>query len=64
MSYNNNEDIEKWYSDFEIIPLEWKYGMNSSKESNEILIVSKREVKVCMKKIRGRYIPLGKIQTH
>ena len=44
MSYNNNEDIEKWYSDFEIIPLEWKYGMNSSKESNEILIVSKREV--------------------
>ena len=45
MSYNRNEQIEKWYSDFEIIPLEWKYGMNSSKQSNEILIVSKREVK-------------------
>ena len=40
LSYNKTDLLEQWYSDFQIIPLEWKYGMNASKKSDEILIVS------------------------
>jgi len=40
MSYNKNEIIENWYSDFKIIPVAWKYGMNATKESDEILILN------------------------
>lgn len=40
LSYNRTEQIEQWYSDFQIISLNWKYGMNATKESNEILIVN------------------------
>lgn len=40
ISYNSNEKIKKWYSEFKIIPIEWKYGMNADKKSNEILLVS------------------------
>jgi len=40
MSYNKTDLIEQWYSGFQIIPLEWKYGMNASKKSDEILIVN------------------------
>ena len=43
LSYNRCEQIEEWYSDFEIIPVDWKYGMNASKESDEYLIVSRRD---------------------
>lgn len=39
LSYNKTDEIENWYSDFQIISLEWKYGMNASKKSDEILIV-------------------------
>lgn len=39
MSYNDNQYIRDLYRDFEIVPLEWKYGMNASKQSNEILII-------------------------
>lgn len=40
MSYNRTDSIEKWFEDFEIIPVEWKYGMNATKESDEILILN------------------------
>ena len=40
MSYNDNQYIRDLYRDFTIIPLEWKYGMNANKQSNEILIIS------------------------
>ena len=40
LSYNRSEKIEEWYSDFHIIPVDWKYGMNASKDSNEYLIVN------------------------
>jgi len=39
LSYNDNPEIRQLYSDFEIVPLEWKYGMNSSKNSSEIIIL-------------------------
>ena len=40
MSYNDNQYIRDLYRDFEIVPLEWKYGMNASKKSDEILILN------------------------
>ena len=43
LSYNRTEEIEKWYSNFEIIPVDWKYGMNATKESDEYLIVNLTE---------------------
>lgn len=41
MSYNDTPRIRELYSDCEIIPLKWKYGM-TQKESKEILIRPKR----------------------
>ena len=40
ISYNDTSSIRKLYSGYRIVPLEWKYGMNASKKSSEILIVS------------------------
>lgn len=40
MTYNNCEYIRELYNDFDIIDAEWAYGMNKSKESSEIVIVS------------------------
>lgn len=40
MSYNDNEYIKKLYKNYKIIDLEWKYAMNQSKKSSEILIFS------------------------
>jgi DNA adenine methylase len=40
MTYNNCEYIRELYKDFDIIDAEWAYGMNKSKESSEIVIVS------------------------
>lgn len=41
MSYNDCEFVRKTYKDYEIIELDWKYGMNSNKKSNEIIIINK-----------------------
>lgn len=40
MTYNNCEYIKDLYQDFEIIETNWTYGMNKSKESSEIVILS------------------------
>lgn len=40
MTYNNCEYIRELYKDFDIIDAGWVYGMNKSKESSEIVIVS------------------------
>ncbi len=41
LSYNDNTFIRELYTDFQCVPLTWNYGMNSTKKSNEILIISK-----------------------
>lgn len=40
MTYNNCEFIRNLYKDFKIIDIVWSYGMNKSKKSSEIVIVS------------------------
>jgi len=39
MTYNNCEYIKNLYKDFKIIDTSWKYGMNKSKASSEIVII-------------------------
>ena len=41
MTYNNCDYIKNLYKDYIIIETSWAYGMNSSKESSEIIIISK-----------------------
>lgn len=40
MTYNNCEFIRKLYKNFIILDASWSYGMNKSKESSEIVIIS------------------------
>jgi len=40
MTYNNCEYIRKLYKDFKIVDASWSYGMNKSKQSSEIVILS------------------------
>lgn len=40
MTYNNCDYIKKLYKDFKIIETSWSYGMNKSKKSSEIVIIS------------------------
>jgi DNA adenine methylase len=40
LSYNDCDLIRELYKDFEIVDLSWTYGMNHSKKSNEILVLS------------------------
>lgn len=40
LSYNDCEVIRNLYNKYKIIELNWKYGMNKSKRSNEILILN------------------------
>jgi len=40
LCYNNCDYIKNLYKDFHIISESWSYGMNKSKESSEILILS------------------------
>jgi len=40
LSYNDCERVRDLYSDNAFITPEWTYGMNTSKESNEVLILS------------------------
>jgi len=41
LSYNDCAYIRRLYTGHTIIPLEWNYGMNNSKKSNEILIFAR-----------------------
>ena len=41
LCYNDCDFIRQHYSDCEIIPAEWAYGMNKSKKSNEVFIISR-----------------------
>lgn len=40
MSYNDCELVRRLYKGFKFVKLAWSYGMNSSKKSNEVLIIS------------------------
>ena len=40
LTYNDDEYIRGLYKDFIIIDASWAYGMNKSKKSSEIIIVS------------------------
>ena len=40
MTYNNCDYIRTLYKDFTILDAEWSYGMNKSKQSSEIIIIS------------------------
>ena len=42
MTYNDCEYIRNLYKNFVIIPAEWSYGMNKTKKSSEIVIISQR----------------------
>ena len=41
ITYNNCEYIRTLYKDFVIIDVNWTYGMNKTKQSSEIVIISK-----------------------
>ena len=41
ITYNNCEYIKNLYKDYLIIDVNWSYGMNKSKTSSEIIIISK-----------------------
>lgn len=41
ITYNNCEYIKKLYKNYLIIDVNWSYGMNKSKSSSEIIIISK-----------------------
>ncbi|MFH2067947.1 MAG: DNA adenine methylase [Candidatus Omnitrophota bacterium] len=40
LSYNDCETIQKLYKGYQILNIDWTYGMNKSKISNEVLVVS------------------------
>ena len=41
ITYNNCQYIRNLYKDYLILDVNWSYGMNKSKESSEIIIISK-----------------------
>lgn len=41
MTYNNCDYIKNMYRDYTIVDVDWSYGMNKSKKSSEIIIMSK-----------------------
>jgi DNA adenine methylase len=41
LTYNNCDYIRNMYKDYIIIDVNWSYGMNTSKTSSEIIIISK-----------------------
>lgn len=44
MTYNDCEYIRNLYKDHLIIPVDWNYGMNKSKKSSEIVVLSKKNL--------------------
>ena len=49
MTYNNCEFIRNLYKSYKIIDAEWSYGMNKSKKSSEIVIISQATSSQCPK---------------
>ena len=45
LSYNDCEQVRDLYSGFSFMSTKWRYGMNASKTSNEVFIVSRDYVK-------------------
>ena len=41
LTYNNCDYIKELYKDFLVLEVDWSYGMNKSKKSSEIVIISK-----------------------
>jgi len=41
ITYNNCDYINDMYKDYIILPVNWSYGMNKTKKSSEIIIISK-----------------------
>ena len=41
LTYNDCEYIRNLYKDYNVIDVHWSYGMNTSKTSSEIIILSK-----------------------
>ena len=41
LCYNDCEYVRHKYSNYKIVPAEWAYGMNKSKQSNELFIISR-----------------------
>ena len=41
LSYNDCKEIREWYKGHHILTPEWAYGMNNSKQPNEVVILSK-----------------------
>ena len=41
LCYNDCDFIRQHYADYEIVPAAWAYGMNKSKKSNEVFIISR-----------------------
>jgi len=39
MTYNDCEYIRNLYKDYDIRDVNWKYGMNKTKKSSEIVII-------------------------
>jgi DNA adenine methylase len=40
ITYNNCDYIRELYKDYKILEVDWKYGMNKTKASSEIIILS------------------------
>jgi DNA adenine methylase len=40
LSYNDCKTIREYYKDYQILDIDWTYGMSKSKISNEVLVVS------------------------
>lgn len=40
LTYNDCDEVREMYHEYSILPLEWAYGMNQSKKSSEIVILS------------------------
>ena len=41
LTYNNCDHIKNMYKDYTILEVNWSYGMNTTKKSSEIIIISK-----------------------
>lgn len=52
ITYNDCPFIRDLYKDYDILPAEWAYGMNKSKESSEIIILSKRRTDTIDKSVK------------
>ncbi len=46
LSYNDCAEVQKLYKGHTMVKLEWTYGMNADKKSNELLILSKDFIQI------------------